>query len=141
MKKILSFAAIAMFGFAAFTSCTKKSTSPGYTMGATINGHSYSSNAVSGKNGTILSVWGYTSATAISYPNISIVLANYAAAGTYSLDGIFTAVTIDSSSTSAVTSSYGTVVITSTSPLKGTFSATMTDSTKITNGSFTAQAQ
>ena len=74
------------------------------------------------------------------YPFVEIVLSNYSSTGTYTLDGVTNNMVIDSSTTQAVGCLYGSVVITSTSPLAGTFTATMTDSTKVTGGTFSTKA-
>jgi len=142
MKKILTFAAIAAISFSAFTGCKKSSSSSSYFVKATVNGTPLSLNYGYGiVNSGIVDIFGFNgSGTSVTFPEITLVSTN-SAAGTYTIDGMTVMAAIDSSATSAIGAAYGTLTITTStaSVMTGTFSFTCTDSTKVTNGSFTVK--
>jgi hypothetical protein len=142
MKKTLTIAAMAVLGLAAFTGCSKSSSSPSNTMTATINGASYSGTCTAAINNGNLEIASGTGGTSLIYPSLVIGTSNYTGTGTYTQSSSNTLVFgIDSSSSLVLVSSTGTITITSASStsISGTFSYTCTDSTKVTNGSFTAK--
>jgi hypothetical protein len=145
MKKFLSLSAVALMGMALISSCSKSSssTSSSYSMKATVNGAAFNgTNCIATISGTTLALNGgsYTTATP-TYPYFTIGIENYSGVGTYALNGSTSNIAgIDSSASSVLASAYGTVTITSVSPnIVGTFSFTLSDSTKVTSGTFTAK--
>jgi hypothetical protein len=144
MKKLLTIANTLMLGAALLGGCTKSSTSgTNYTMSATVAGAAFSGGTLCTLSGTTLSVWGSKTFTAStpSYPYINFIVSNYTGNGTYTIAPLGTNVaSYIASMTSASQVSYGTITITATSPITGTFNFTCTDSTKITGGNFTAKA-
>jgi Family of unknown function (DUF6252) len=138
MKNILTLTTMAAMALAAFTGC-KKSSSSSYTMSATINGHSFSTSGstyvTAAKSTTSISGTDSKDAVAIALGLNSL------STGTYTLGSGASAITIDSGITAASSAVYGTVIITSSnsSTVSGTFNFTCYDSTKVTNGSFTAK--
>lgn len=154
MKKTIALMAFAALSTLTMFSCKKKdnnNTSSNGSMTATINNTSFSaSRCTSAVADTILNITGANySGTTVEYPIVTLTVYNYHGVGTYTLDqstfsGVTGTANIDSSSstTTAIAntlSTYGTINITSTSPnITGTFSFTTEDSTKVTNGSFTA---
>ena len=149
MKKILSIMAIAMIGLFVFAGCSKKSSSPSYTMKATVGSTAFSANNCIGNiNSTLLSVYGYNaSGTTATFPNITIQMSNYTAIGTFTIDttAIFSSLTFQYYPTSALTdvksSKTGTLTLTSvtSTAIAGTFSFTCTDGTTVTGGTFSAK--
>ena len=144
MKKLLTYGAIAVYGLAVMTGCKKSdssSSSASYTMSATIGGHAFSgAKCIAGINGAQLAIVGGLDGTAATFPNITINVQSYTGLGTYPIQifstTYFNTATLDSTLTQAAPAAYGSVIVTGTSPITGTFSFTCTDSTKVTNGSF-----
>ena len=137
-------AAMAGIGFASFTSCKKSSSStPAYSMTATVNGSSFSSvNCYAVSSGGIATIAGYsgTSTTSTSYPVIQLGIFGTLAVQSYTIDGAQYQINIDSSATNGVAAVSGSITITSISPsIVGTFNCVMSDGTKITNGVFTSK--
>ena len=145
MKKLLTLSAIALMGMAVISGCSKSSSSsPSYTMTATIAGKSFNgTNCIASVAGGQLVVDGgaFTTATA-TYPYIALSVANYTGTVTYSFCGTTLNVAgIDSSASSLPVSQYGTITVTAASStvISGTFSFTCSDSTKVTGGTFSAK--
>ena len=144
MKKIIYSTAIAIMGLATITGCTKKSDStPTYSMKATINGVAFNGTgcyAGSGSGSLLISGGIGASSTTLSYPYIVLsVNTGYTGVGTYVFNSIANIAQVDSAAGSGAIGSYGTITITNTNPLTGTFSFTCSDSTKVTGGSFVAK--
>ena len=139
----LSVAIVASISFFSCTKSSSSSTSP-YTMTATKGGSSTSfsgqSNVVAVISGPLLEVEGI-SVSGGDTTGYIIIINNYAGVGSYALDGMTEYVSKTSSSASVLQCSHGNLTITSaTSPnMSGIFYFTATDSTKITNGTFTAK--
>ena len=146
MKKNLTILAIAILGLIAFAGCSKKSSSPSYSMKATINGVSFSAaNCVAVSSGGDVVIDGYsgTSSASTSFPIISFSLTGYnKTTGTFNLDRTTNFAAIDSSISAVAFSNHGTLTITTanSSVISGTFSFTCDDSTKVASGSFTAKS-
>jgi hypothetical protein len=157
MKKTIALMAFAALGTLTMYSCKKKDNNNSSSTGsitATVNGASFSgARCTATIADSILNISGENySGSTIVYPVMSLTIYNYNGIGTYPLDQAISlstpsgTATVDSSSssitaTSNTTSVYGTITITATTPnIKGTFSFTTEDSTKVTNGSFTAAA-
>jgi hypothetical protein len=147
MKKLLTFSAIALFGMALISGCSKSSSSsPSYSMTASVSGTSYSAgNCIAVNNGTYIVIEGIGGATtAPTFPYLAISLTNYnKTTGTFNFDSSQTtnwAEYLTSSSTYKISKS-GSVTITSVSPnITGTFLFTCTDGTVVSSGSFTAKS-
>ncbi len=145
MKKLFIYVALLVSGAAAITGCTKKSDSstPTYSMKATVGSGAFNgSSCIAVLSGTNLSVVGGPFVNGVaSYPNVSITILNYTGTGTYTIQlGSTTNLNTASyytSMTQAAPAAYGSVTVNATSPMTGTFNFTLTDSTKITNGTFT----
>ena len=146
MKKLFSIAAIVMIGALAFTSCKKSDNSSSNgtltaTAGTTSINSSYCAASLLGTNLGIGSV--NLSSGTLAYPYITLQIGNFTTAGTYTMDGVTTGAgyIVGSNASDIKTAAYGTIVVTSVSStqVSGTFSFTCTDSTKVTNGSFTAK--
>jgi len=143
MKKLLTLSAIALMGMALISSCSKSSSSsPSYSMDATIAGKSFSgTNCTATISGASLAVDGGVFTSSPVYPYLTLGIFNYTGTGTYAIGG--TSVNlggVDSSASVVLVSQYGTVTITSVSPnIVGTFSFTCSDSTKVSGGTFTAK--
>jgi len=131
-------------------SCTKKkdaTTSPNnptytYDMVATINGVPYSqSNYTFREEQSFLYISNSDSSGARTFPNISFQVINSFDTGTYDLAGAGAYAFLNTSATTTITDAYGTlhVATRTASMITGTFSFTSLDSTKVTNGSFTAK--
>ncbi len=108
MKKVLSIVVIAMIGLFVFTGCTKKSSSsPSYTMKATVGSTAFSvTNCLANINSTLLSVYGYGgSGTTATFPNITLQMSNYTTTGTFTIDttAVFPSLTLEYFPTSALT--------------------------------------
>ena len=148
MKKIFSIAAIALMGLALFSGCSKSSSSsPSYTMNASIGGSSFSSSncLAASYSGMFTEIYGFAgNSVTPTYPYIGLFLLNYAkTTGTFSLDSTMTAnfAQIVTSATTNKVAKSGSITITSTSPnIVGTFSFTTTDGTAVTGGTFTAKS-
>jgi hypothetical protein len=143
MKKNLTILAIAILGLVAFAGCKKSSSSSNGTMSATIGGKSFTGNDCFFSTVSGLVIDGFNgSGTTLVYPYFTLAVTGYTAGstGTYTIDGFTNIAGIDSSGTNVAVAAYGTITVTSatSSSLKGTFSFTCTDSTKVTLGSFTA---
>jgi len=133
------FAAVASIGIATFSGCSKSSSSPSYSMNATINGKSFSSSNATATIVATDSSLAVVSAT--TYPYVTLAIYNYKGVGTYTTSSSVTNLFgIDSSTSSAVIATTGTVTITSVSSsvVSGTYSFTCTDNTTVTGGTFTA---
>ena len=149
MKRIFTFAAIALLGLAAFSGCGKKSSSPSYSMHASIGGTAFNvTNVYAVITGSILSITGSSGTTSTATPPyFGITIYNYTSPTTYTVDSTATTPTV--AGTYAPTSapadmkaaSSGSVVISSasTATISGTFSFKMTDGTVISGGTFTAK--
>jgi hypothetical protein len=152
MKQILNLVTvIAVIGLAAFSGCTKisfnlnptpNSVVPGF-MKASINGAPFAdtSSLVFNISGTQMLIAGTDTATNV-FVQITLLINSYKGAGTYIIPG--TGIPVNScwidSTEAPIYAVYGTVIITATTPnIVGTFSFTCADSTKVTNGSFSAQ--
>lgn len=150
MKKTLSFIIISAIGFAAITGCTKSSSSSSstttttgstYFMKATINGVPFSTN-YAGASTAGVDIVGVNISGIL--PSIVIYLPGFAVNTYHVNDSSITlanSAVLDSSTYQMPISHYGTVIITTSnsSIISGTFSFTCADSTKVTNGSFTAK--
>ena len=149
MKKILMIAAIAGFGLATFSGCSKSSSSPSYTISAKINGASYSnSNCYFVATGGSLLIESGVPSSSPSYPFMEFSVSNYTGAGTYAISSSSASIyAIDSSATgssiaqASAAGGSGTLTVTSasSSTISGTFSFTGSDGTTVTGGAFTAK--
>lgn len=152
MKKTITLMAIAACGMITMFSCKKNDNSGTVATGsmtATINGVSFSGSrcVATVENDSGLAITGGpVDGIGIGYPMVFISTGHYHGVGTYTsitLDD--NAASIDSTSADDTSfnmgkhSVYSTLIITATTPnITGTFSFTTEDSTKVTNGSFTA---
>ncbi len=142
MKKILFYAAIAATTLATFTGCTKKSdSSPSYTMKATVGSTAFSSSScIAGQTGTLLTVvGGIQNGATYNFPYITLSMVNYNGAGTYNIDLLNNSASYAASLTDTKPAVRGSIVITAISPITGSFSFTLSDSTKVAGGSFTCK--
>ncbi len=135
MKKIVIFSAVVMMGLAAFTGCSKKSSSPSYSMGASVGGTAFSgNNCVATQVGTILTVQGWSgSSTSAVFPYFALYISNFTGTGTFAFDSTMLSNYAEylTSTTSIKIAKSGSIVVTSasTSAVSGTFSFTCTDGT------------
>jgi len=152
MKKILTFSAIALFGIAVISGCIKSSSSPHYTMTATIgvtpyiltNCEAYYYASLRGRD-VVISANQNTIIGHNYIPSITLQWVDSSiSTGTFSLADS----TIYNSTECAVSPApgytlfavNGSVTITSVSPtVVGTFSFTCTDSTVVSNEKFTSE--
>ena len=150
MRKNITLLAIAILGMVAFFSCKKSDNnnanninvngSMTATIGTTAFKAPYCDATV---YDTLFTVTGSTSDTGITYPYIILSVTDYKGIGTYTIPGgsdrngnVATVYYTDSTGAQSV---YGTVSITAITPnIVGTFSFTCSDSTKVTNGTFSA---
>jgi hypothetical protein len=148
MKRILTIALIAIAGVSAFCSCSKKSSSPSYTMTASLGSSAYNApNCIAVPTGTTMVIEGIGgTGTVATFPYVQLIIANWATkTGTYSFDstlaGSYAQYLLNS--TTIKISKSGSVVVTSASAttISGTFSFTCTDGTTVTGGTFTATVQ
>ncbi len=147
MRKILSIAAIAMIGLFVFAGCSKKSSSPSYSMKATIGSTAFSENTCAAiLSGTTMSITGYNG-SATTPPYLSITIYNYTGAKTYTLDStalippVVVSYLPDSNPLDVKAATSGSVIVTSSSSstVSGTFSLKCSDGTTIANGTFTGK--
>ena len=116
-------------------------------MTATLGSTSFNgNNCVFGISGGALSIWGFTgSGVTPVLPYIELSILNYTAGatGTYTISdtSVNVIAAIDSAGAGGAAAAYGTITITSASAsaVSGTFSFTTDDSTKVSNGKFTAK--
>lgn len=145
VRKLAVLPVVALLMGMCYTSCTRSSSSSSSTtttpttttnsMTATIGSSAFAATGTM-VTGTMAS--GHMSITGsnVSPNNAIILMVDHAAAiGTYTIDGGTYAIWGNGSAT--VSAAYGTISITSISPeWVGTFSFTLTDSTRITSGAF-----
>ena len=148
MKRILVITVTTIVLF----SCKKgTSNSPVYAMQATINSVAFNgAKCIATWTGTpnqspiYIYGWGADTSTVLTFPYIYFGLSYPVLRGAYYLtppSAIYGGPGGLDSATKFQEALYGTVVITDTFPkIAGTFSFTTADSTKVTNGSFTAKA-
>lgn len=152
MRKTITLLAIAACGVVTMFSCKKKDnsgTAATGSMTATINGASFSGNkcVATIENDSMLAITGGPAdGIGFGYPMLVVTSSHYHGVGTYTSTSFYDqAGIIDSAAANDSTvdmSKYSvtaTLNITATTPnITGTFSFTTLDSTKVTNGSFTA---
>ena len=147
MRKIQLTAVIALTGLSVLSGCSKKSSSPTYSMKATIGNSSFNESAhilADTTLGGLIITGAAGSTTTAANPQIVITIVNWnGSVGTTTFDS--TTATgfeeyISNSSPTPSTSKTGTVTITSvtSSRIAGNFSFTCDDGTVVTNGTFTA---
>jgi len=144
MKKLFSIAAIVMIGALAFTSCKKSdNSSSNGSLKATAGSTSVNSNyCIATYSDSILSVFGANVSSSNPFPYVSLSLLSWnGTAGTYAIDGFAVGADYIPGLTTTVPAVYGTITISTvaSTQISGTFSFTCSDSTKVTNGSFTAK--
>jgi len=137
MRNIVAPIVIGVLWLVFIIGCHKGDNSPAYIMKARINDSVFTGNncyAATNDSGKL------SIATTTRLPYIFLTVnKGYAGVGTYTFDGVINFSQIDSVSGWGYISAYGTLSITSTNPLTGTFSFTCQDSTKVTEGSFVAK--
>jgi hypothetical protein len=154
MRKNIILLTISLLGIVIFFSCKKSdSNTPGSSntsgsfIDATINGAAYKQSAcVAVVEDSTLGIYGgATSTVNLAYPYIEMSVEKYKGVGTYTVPGVTGSLNnadVDSNIGAAVpySGSYGTIIITTATStnVAGTFSFTTDDSTKVTNGSFSA---
>ena len=143
---LAALAAATVIGAASCSKSSSSSASP-YTMTATKGGttatFSGSSSVYAVISGPLLEVEGITTGGGDTTGYI-FQLGNYTGAGTYALDGTVNVgeyLTKTPSSASVLFAAHGTFTVgsVSTTSITGTFSFSATDSSKVTNGTFTAK--
>lgn len=143
MRKILVLAAAALI---TFSGCSKKDSSPSYSMKATIGASTFSTSrcvAVAAGGALTIDAWTGTT-TSAAPPQITIAITTWnGGTGTITFDSLLTTGYEEYLPNMATvsTSKTGSVNITSVSSktISGTFSFTCDDGTVVSNGSFTAQ--
>lgn len=126
--------------------CKKPATNPSVYMKATINGQTFfGSNCVSTVANNYLFINGGNLTDTIGpsqFPQINLILntSGSTLTGTYVIDGVNNKAKLDSAIYVEYSSYSGTVTISSAkaSYISGSFQFTCSDSTKVTNGAFTA---
>jgi hypothetical protein len=145
MRKHIILAAIAVMSIAAFVGCKKSSSTPGYSMKATVGTTAYSvSNCFGVKLDSSLTIEGIAGGTTTSFPYLAVTLSTWSGnTGTFALDSFVNFGEYILSDTSAKESKSGTLTITSVSSttIAGTFSFTCSDGTVVSGGSFNAKVQ
>lgn len=134
-----------------FIGCNKKEKDPQPTqpsgttytfqISASINGTAYSQSYCYYREKLSFLTINNDSVTVNTYPHIGIQVINSFDTGAYDLSGAGAYGLVDLNAQTTLSDAYGTLnVITRTdSVIVGTFSFTCTDSTKVTNGSFTGK--
>jgi hypothetical protein len=147
MKKLLTFASVALLGMALVSSCSKSSSSPSYKMSASVAGTSYSAgNCIESSSTGYVVITGISGSALTPTPPYIILWVKSAslATGTFNFDTTMVSSFAEyyASTSTFKLSKTGSVTITSISPsVVGTFSFTSTDGTAVTNGAFTAKIQ
>ena len=142
MKRAFLF--IGILSIVAATGCKKTNDAPpGYFMSAKIDTATFDvgvcTAAIGNSSFAMLASNGSAYGSSL-YPQIAInVYSGYTGPGKYVLDSNSYYAKAVRSSVSFAPVAYGTVNITVAKPLTGTFSFTCRDSTKVTNGSFSAK--
>ena len=143
---IAGIVAAAIIGTASCSKSSSSSSSP-YTMTATKAGttstFSGTSTVIAVVSGPLLEVEGLNTAGGDTTGYI-FQLGNYTGVGTYNLDdsvNVGEYLTKSATSSTVLMAAHGTFTVSSvnTTTMTGTFSFTGTDSTKVTNGTFTAK--
>jgi hypothetical protein len=147
MKQKIILIAFTLLGVATFYGCKKSSSSPSYSMKASLGATAYSAgNCIASSDGagglTITGLGGAT--TAPTFPYVSIQIAVWSnATGTFNFDstGVNNFAQYILSDSTARTSKTGSVVVTavSSTAVTGNFTFTCTDGTVVTGGTFNAK--
>ncbi len=142
MKNIITCTLLFAFTLIAGIGC-KKGSDSGYRMTANINGATTFNTACRAQQtGTQLHITGQNQTTTTDdFPVIGLYISNYTGPGTYVLNtttdpNLMNTGIYDASLSVANPSINGSIVITSTIPLKGTFSFNSSTGASITSGNF-----
>jgi len=144
MKHVTTLIIISLITLSLFIGCTTKSTVAPVGMTAVAGDHSFSvSDGMISANKSTGTLY-ITASDTVNHRSISLTVYNYVAqTGNVTIDGVYAQGSYDSTASAFTVEngSHGTITFSAVAPqIVGTFNFTCTDSTKVSNGTFSVAA-